>query len=192
MGGHYRSDIAAALELATDLEDSRSVRRQIRYISELIWPQEAVKLLTVGREDRQFAKSPGVVVLTNQRVVFNRSSLLGYLVTAPVDAISSVDWAGGTLKLKWPVDEFIRVRDVPEGSGTLLASRLRAQLEERRVSERLEEQRTARRRRGLPEGTENSAEDVTTRLSTLDRLREADTITEAEYQERRAAILGTI
>ncbi|MEU9338903.1 SHOCT domain-containing protein [Streptomyces sp. NPDC048290] len=183
MSGRYRSDFASALERATDLDDTRWTRKNIRNLELLMWPQEAVEVLTVGRALGSLGPRKGLVAVTSSRVIYAKAAMLAFQSTTPVSVISSVTWADGRLSIKWPVDAGLTVAEVPARSGSLLAEHLQAKVEKQ---EREEESRTER------PGRETSADDVARRLEVLDRLRESGAITEAESQERRRAILDNI
>lgn len=187
----YRSDVEAALELATDLEDSRNLRRNLRSVEGNCWPQEAVRFVTLGRMAYS-SKRLGMLALTSKRVMYTKPGITGFYQTVLVDTVSSVEWVDGRLCLKWPVASGMMVEDMPPVSGALLVKSLRARVAECRLDQRLEEEARERDRRGATPSPDGTAGDITARLAVLDRLLATGTITETEFRNRRAAILDGI
>ncbi|MFF8408992.1 PH domain-containing protein [Streptomyces omiyaensis] len=170
-----RPDIEAA---AQKVKPAIGAKREIAHLPTVLWEGEAVDMLATG----QYGGGVGLVALTDRRLLFLKHGILSQaLEDFPLGNISSVQWAGGMLMGTLSVyasGNRADIKSVPKPHGEALSARLRAVI--------------AAPPAAAPVVAPVPAQDVASRLATLDQLRVAGAITDQEYQERRAAILASI
>jgi hypothetical protein len=177
-----RPDIDAAAER---LQSTFGAKREIQRLPEVLWEGETVEMLATGLYD----KGNGLVVMTSQRLIFFRHGMLGQQIEDfPYARISSVQWSGsmisGTLVV-FASGNKAEIKQMPKDQGKALADALRARLAQPGTP---------------PAGPAGAAaapsaavaQDVGTRLATLDQLRAAGAITDEEYRDRRTKILDSL
>ncbi|MEU5707889.1 PH domain-containing protein [Streptomyces flaveolus] len=175
---NVRPDIDAAAER---LSSAFGAKREIQKLPEVLWEGETVEMLATGL----YGKGNGLLAMTNQRLVFYFNGMLSQQVEDfPYNKISSVQWSGGVLMGTLTVftsGNKAEIKQVPKVQGKALADLLR-----QRISQGLAPAAAPAAPTAAP------AQDVATRLATLDQLRAAGAITDAEYQDRRTKILDSL
>ncbi|MEV4923680.1 SHOCT domain-containing protein [Streptomyces roseoverticillatus] len=185
MGKHnVRPDIDAAAEKIAPAIGSR---REIEQLPSVLWEGETVDMLASGT----YGGGGGLVALTNLRLVFFKHGIMSQkLEDFPLGNISSVQWSAGLLMGTLSVfasGNRADIKQVPKPHGEALSGRLRMLIATAQAP-------TAPAAPAAPAlaAAPTGVQDVASRLATLDQLRAAGAITDAEYQERRAAILASI
>ncbi|MFB7278064.1 PH domain-containing protein [Streptomyces hydrogenans] len=174
-----RPDIEAA---AQKVRPAIGAKREIQHLPTVLWEGETVDLLATG----QYGQGVGLVALTDRRLLFLKHGILSQaLEDFPLGNISSVQWTTGLLMGTLSVyasGNRADIKSVPKTHGEALSSRLRMVISTPPAA--------AAPAAAVP--AQAGAPDIASRLATLDQLRVAGAITDAEYQERRAAILASI
>ncbi|MER5769566.1 PH domain-containing protein [Streptomyces sp. NPDC001985] len=174
-----RPDIDAAV---SKLPSTLGSKREIARLPEILWEGETVDMLATGL----YAKGNGLIALTNLRLLFFKHGVMSQtLEDFPLGNISSVQWTGGMLGGTLTVfasGNKAEIKSVPRDQGKALADQLRARLAGALAGPAAPPAAPAH----VPQ------QDVASRLATLDQLRVAGAITDAEYQDRRTAILNSI
>ncbi|MCI0386654.1 SHOCT domain-containing protein [Streptomyces sp. CNQ085] len=177
---NVRPDIDAA---AAKLQSAVGSKREIQRLPEVLWEGETVEMLATGF----YGKGNGLVAMTSMRLVFLKHGVLSQQVEDfPYDRISSVQWSGGMLMGTLSVyasGNRADIKQMPKDCGKALADALRARLAQGGAG--------AAQQAPAPAAAGGS-QDVASRLRTLDELRAAGAITDAEYQDRRKAILDSL
>ncbi|MFF8910180.1 PH domain-containing protein [Streptomyces olivaceoviridis] len=178
---NVRPDIDAAAE---KLSSSFGAKREIQKLPEVLWEGETVEMLATGL----YGKGNGLLAMTNQRLVFYFNGRLSQQVEDfPYSKISSVQWSGGVLMGTLTVftsGNKAEIKQVPKVQGKALADLLR---------QRISQGSAPAAAPAAPAASAPApAQDVATRLATLDQLRAAGAITDAEYQDRRTKILDSL
>ncbi|EME99977.1 PH domain-containing protein [Streptomyces mobaraensis NBRC 13819 = DSM 40847] len=178
---NVRPDIDAAAEKIAPAIGSR---REIEQLPSVLWEDETVDMLASGA----YGNGIGLVALTNLRLVFFKHGIMSQrLEDFPLGNISSVQWSAGLLMGTLSVfasGNRADIKQVPKPHGEALSGRLRMLI----ASPQAPVTPTV----PVPAVVPTGVQDVASRLATLDQLRVAGAITDAEYQERRAAILASI
>ncbi|MEU2515033.1 PH domain-containing protein [Streptomyces syringium] len=178
---NVRPDIDAAAEKIAPAIGSR---REIEQLPSVLWEGESVDMLASGT----YGGGAGLVALTNLRLVFFKHGIMSQkLEDFPLGNISSVQWSAGLLMGTLSVfasGNRADIKQVPKPHGEALSGRLRMLIATAQAS--------AAPTVSAPAAAPTGAQDVASRLATLDQLRVAGAITDAEYQERRTAILASI
>ncbi|MFF5972229.1 PH domain-containing protein [Streptomyces sp. NPDC012769] len=175
---NVRPDIDEAAEKAGPAIGSK---REIEQLPSVLWEGETVDMLATGTYDG----GAGLVALTNMRLIFYKNGIMSQtLEDFPLGNISSVQWTGrmlmGTLTV-YASGNRADIRHVPKQHGEAVSSRLRMVLATAKAP-------APAAAVPAPAG----AQDVASRLATLDQLKAVGAITNEEYQDRRAAILASI
>lgn len=175
---NVRPDIDAAAE---KLSGTFGSKREIQRLPEVLWEGETVEMLATGA----YGKGQGLLAMTSMRLVFLKHGVMSQQVEDfPYSKISSVQWSGGMVMgtlIVYASGNKAEIKSIPKADGKALADLLRVHVA-----------------RGSNPGAPAQApgpapqQDVGSRLATLDQLRAAGAITDAEYQDRRTAILGSI
>jgi hypothetical protein len=157
------------------------VGRELKRLPELLRPDETVEALSTGYYEN--GKDNGLVALTGSRLLYLRHGLFSQWTREfALDTISELEWTPGRLAGTLTVtceEERATITGMAKISGQELVDALHARL-------------SAGDPAG-PAGPGGTAErEITGRLATLDRLREAGTITETEHRRRRERILDGI
>lgn len=175
---NVRPDIDAA---AQGLSSSFGAKREIQRLPEVLWEGEVVEMLATG----VYGRGNGLLAMTNQRLVFYFHGMMSQQVEDfPYSRISSVQWSGGMLMGTLTVfasGNKAEIKQVPKDQGKALADLLR-----QRIAGGAAPAAAPAPAAAAP------AMDVASRLATLDQLRAAGAITDAEYQDRRAKILDSL
>ncbi|GGZ53145.1 PH domain-containing protein [Streptomyces rubiginosohelvolus] len=172
---NVRPDIdAAAGKLASTLGSKREIQR----LPEVLWEGETVEMLATGI----YGKGNGLLAMTSMRLIFLKHGVLSQQVEDfPFSKISSVQWSGGMLSGSLSVftsGNKAEIKSIPKADGKALADKLRSHI--------------ATGAAPAPAPAVGAQQDVGSRLATLDQLRAAGAITDAEYQDRRTQILNSI
>ncbi|TXS13955.1 hypothetical protein EAO70_20395 [Streptomyces sp. adm13(2018)] len=181
MGKKYnvRPDIDEAAEKAGPAIGSR---REIENLPNVLWEGETVDMLASGI----YGGGNGLVALTNQRLVFFKHGMMSQkLEDFPLSNISSVQWSAGLLMGTLSVfasGNRADIKSVAKAPGEALSGRLRMLL----ATAKTQAMPTT------PAAAPTGAQDLAARLAVLDQLRVAGAITDAEYEDRRKAILNSI
>ena len=174
---NVRPDIDAAAER---LSSTIGAKREIQRLPEVLWEGETVEILATG----VYGKGNGLLAMTNKRLIFYFNGVLSQKVEDfPYSRISSVQWSGGMLMGTLTVfasGNKAEIKQVPKDQGKVLADALRQRVVEPGASP------------VAPAPAAVPSQDVASRLRTLDELRAAGAITDAEYQDRRAKILDSL
>ncbi len=182
---NVRPDIDAAAE---KLSSSFGAKREIQKLPEVLWEGETVEMLATG----VYGKGNGLLAMTNQRLVFYFHGLLGQKVEDfPYSRISSVQWSGGMLMGTLTVfasGNKAEIKQVPKDQGKALADHLRQRI----AGGGVPAPAPAAAPPPTPAPAPAGAQDIASRLATLDQLRAAGAVTDAEYQDRRAKILDSL
>ncbi|MGW3651884.1 PH domain-containing protein [Streptomyces sp. NPDC000878] len=174
---NVRPDIDAAV---AKLSSTVGTKREIQHLPEVLWEGETVEMLATG----VYGKGNGLLVMTNQRLVFYFHGVMSQKVEDfPYRSVSSVQWSGGMLMGTLTVfasGNKAEIKQVPKDQGKALADLLR-----QRISEA-----TSAPTQAAPAAA--PAGDIASRLATLDQLRAAGAITDEEYRDRRTKILDSL
>ncbi|MDV5145921.1 PH domain-containing protein [Streptomyces sp. SBC-4] len=177
---NVRPDIDAAAEKAGP---AIGCRREIENLPSVLWEGETVDMLATGL----YGGGNGLVALTNLRLIFFKHGIMSQkLEDFPLSNISSVQWSAGMLMGTLSVfssGNRADIKSVAKGHGEAVSGRLRMLLA------------TAKTQAApvvAAVSAPGGAQDVASRLATLDQLRVAGAITDVEYQDRRTAILNSI
>lgn len=171
-------DIDAAAER---LKSTLGSKREINHLPEVLWEGETVEMLATGI----YGNGNGLLAMTNMRLVFLKHGIMSQKVEDfPYGKISSVQWSGGMLMgtlIVFASGNKAEIKQIPKDDGKMLADKLRMHI-------------AAGTTPGAPAQAPAAApqQDIATRLATLDQLRAAGAITDAEYQDRRTKILDSL
>ncbi|MFJ5089985.1 PH domain-containing protein [Streptomyces sp. NPDC088674] len=172
---NVRPDIDAAAE---KLGSTMGAKREIKRLPEVLWEGETVEMLATG----SYGGGTGLVAMTSMRLVFLKHGVMSQTVEDfPYPKISSVQWQGGMLMGTLTVytsGNRADIKNMPKDQGAALSDKLRALIAQG----------------GQPAAAPAAApaQDVGSRLATLDQLRATGAVSDAEYQERRARILDSL
>ncbi|MGC9538518.1 PH domain-containing protein [Streptomyces sp. UG1] len=176
---NVRPDIDTAAE---KLSSSFGAKREIQKLPEVLWEGETVEMLATG----VYGKGNGLLAMTNQRLVFYFHGVMSQKVEDfPYNRISSVQWSGGMLMGTLTVfasGNKAEIKQVPKDQGKTLADLLRQKIVVGGAPAA-----PAPAAQAAP-----AAQDVASRLQTLDQLRAAGAITDEEYRDRRTKILDSL
>jgi len=176
---NVRPDIDAAAE---KLSSTLGSKREIQRLPEVLWEGETVEMLATG----QYGGGAGLIAMTNLRLIFYKNGIMSQTVEDfPYGKISSVQWQGGMLMGTLTVytsGNRADIKNMPKDQGKVLADALRMHIA----------QGTAPGTAPAAPAAPSGAQDVASRLSTLDQLRGQGVISDQEYQERRARILDSL
>ncbi|MEV6450933.1 PH domain-containing protein [Streptomyces anulatus] len=174
---NVRPDIDAAAE---KLSSTLGAKREIQRLPEVLWEGETVEMLATGI----YGKGNGLLAMTSMRLIFLKHGVLSQQVEDfPYSKISSVQWSGGMLSGSLSVftsGNKAEIKQIPKADGKALADKLRSYIAAGAVPAAA----------SVPAA--GAQQDVGSRLATLDQLRAAGAITDAEYQDRRTQILNSI
>ncbi|MEU1330171.1 PH domain-containing protein [Streptomyces sp. NPDC005865] len=180
---NVRPDIDAA---AAKLKSAVGSKREIQKLPEVLWEGETVEMLAPGL----YGKGNGLVVMTDQRLVFLKHGVMSQQVEDfPYGRISSVQWTGGMLMGTLAVfssGNKAEIKQMPKDAGKALADALRA-----RLAGGAAVAQAAAPAPGAP-APAPAGGDIASRLATLDQLRAAGAITDEEYRDRREKILDSL
>jgi hypothetical protein len=172
---NVRPDIDAAAE---KIGPAIGSKREIEQLPSVLLDGETVDMLASGN----YGGGVGLLALTNLRLIFFKHGLMSQkLEDFPLGNISSVQWSAGMLMGTLTVftsGNKADIKQVAKPNGEALSSRLRVLIA------------TAKAPAAAP--SVPAQPDVASRLATLDQLRTVGAITDAEYQDRRTAILNSI
>jgi hypothetical protein len=133
-----------------------------------------------------YANGTGIVAMTSMRLLFLKHGVMSQTVEDfPYAKISSVQWHGGLVMGTLAVytsGNRADIKNVPKDQGKAMADKLRAYIAQ---GAQLSQPPT---QSAQPAPTQ----DVASRLAALDQLRTSGAITEAEYQQQRAAIISSL
>lgn len=176
---NVRPDIDAAAE---KLRGTLGAKREINHLPEVLWEGETVEMLATGL----YGKGNGLLAMTSMRLIFLKHGVMSQQVEDfPYNKISSVQWSGGMIMgtlIVFASGNKAEIKSVPKDQGKALADRLRMHIASGTTP-------------GVPAQAAPvhvAQQDVGTRLATLDQLRVAGAITDAEYQDRRTRILDSL
>ncbi|WJD99760.1 PH domain-containing protein [Streptomyces antimycoticus] len=173
-----RPDIDAAAERLSNTVGSK---REINKLPEVLWEGETVDMLATGI----YGKGNGLIAMTSMRLIFLKHGVMSQQIEDfPYSKISSVQWQGGmifgTLTV-YASGNKAEIKQIPKENGKALADKLRMHLAQGSTPGAASAPASA-----VP------GQDIGSRLATLDQLRAAGAITDAEYQDRRAKILDSL
>jgi hypothetical protein len=179
---NVRPDIDAA---AAKLSSTLGSKREIQRLPEVLWEGETVELLATG----QYGGGAGLIAMTNLRLIFFKHGIMQQTVEDfPYGKISSVQWQGGMIMGALTVytsGNRADIKQMPKDQGKAMADALRMHIA------------TGTSPGTPPAGPAGAAaappaQDVATRLATLDQLLAQGAITAEEHKERRARILDSL
>ncbi|MEU0761600.1 PH domain-containing protein [Streptomyces microflavus] len=174
---NVRPDIDAAAE---KLSSTFGSKREIQRLPEVLWEGETVEMLATGI----YGKGNGLLAMTSLRLIFLKHGVMSQQVEDfPYSKISSVQWSGGMLSgslIVFASGNKAEIKQIPKADGKDFADRLRSHIATGAVPA------------AAPAPVGGAQQDVGSRLATLDQLRAAGAITDAEYQDRRTQILNSI
>lgn len=181
---NVRPDIDAAAE---KLSSSFGSKREIQRLPEVLWEGETVELLATGI----YGKGNGLLAMTNQRLVFYFHGVMSQTVEDfPYSRISSVQWAGGMLMGTLTVfasGNKAEIKQVPKDQGKALADALRQKISAGGAPAAVPAPAAP-----VAPAPGPAAQDVATRLQTLEHLRQQGLVSEEEYVQRRTQILDSL
>ncbi|WP_200302248.1 PH domain-containing protein [Streptomyces adelaidensis] len=167
-------------EAAAKLQSTLGAKREIQRLPEVLWEGETVEMLATG----VYGKGNGLVAMTSQRLIFLKHGVMSQQVEDfPYGRISSVQWSGGMISgtlIVFASGNKAEIKQMPKDAGKALADALRARLAAPQPAA------------GPVAAAAAGAQDVASRLQTLDQLRAAGAITDEEYRDRRAKILDSL
>ncbi|MFJ6542483.1 PH domain-containing protein [Streptomyces sp. NPDC091385] len=174
-----RPDIDAA---AAKLSNTFGAKREIKRLPEVLWEGELVDMLATGT----YANGTGIVAMTNMRLLFLKHGVMSQTVEDfPYGKISSVQWQAGIMMGTLTVytsGNRADIKNMPKDQGKAMSDKLRMHIA----------QGTQPGAAPAAASAPAHAQDVASRLATLDQLRAAGAITDTEYQERRKAIIDSL
>ncbi|MGW5258760.1 PH domain-containing protein [Streptomyces sp. NPDC004012] len=176
---NVRPDIDAA---AAKLSNTFGAKREIKRLPEVLWEGELVDMLATGT----YANGTGIVAMTNMRLLFLKHGVMSQTVEDfPYGKVSSVQWHGGLVMGTLAVytsGNRADIKNMPKAQGKAMADKLRMHIAQ------------GTQPGALPVAAPASVQgqDVASRLAILDQLRAAGAITDAEYQDRRKAIIDSL
>jgi len=180
---NVRPDIDAAAER---LSSSFGAKREIQKLPEVLWEGETVQILATGI----YGKGNGLLAMTNQRLVFYFHGVMSQKVEDfPYTKISSVQWSGGMLMGTLTVftsGNKAEIKQVPKDQGKALADALRQRISEGPAPA------APSAGPAVPAPAAAPAQDIASRLATLDQLRAQGLVSEDEYAQRRTQILDSL
>ncbi|MGQ4358877.1 PH domain-containing protein [Streptomyces sp. SAS_272] len=181
---NVRPDIDAAAE---KLSSSFGAKREIQKLPEVLWEGETVEILATGI----YGKGNGLLAMTNQRLVFYFHGVMSQKVEDfPYAKISSVQWAGGMLMGTLTVftsGNKAEIKQVPKDQGKALADALR-----QRISAGSAPAGPPVAPAPVAAAAPAPAQDIASRLATLDQLRAQGLVSDEEYAQRRTQILDSL
>ncbi|NLU70526.1 PH domain-containing protein [Streptomyces sp. HNM0574] len=176
---HVRPDIDAAAER---LSQTIGAKREITHLPEVLWEGEDVELLATGA----YGAGVGLLAMTDRRLIFLKHGVMSQrLEDFPYSRISSVQWHSGPVTGTLTVfasGNKADITGVPKADGKALSDRLRMVIAQGGAAAKSPE----------TPASPVTGGDIAERLNTLDQLRAAGAITDAEYRERRARILDNV
>ncbi|MFD9319298.1 PH domain-containing protein [Streptomyces sp. NPDC060053] len=182
---NVRPDIDAAAE---KLSSSFGAKREIQKLPEVLWEGETVEILATG----VYGKGNGLLAMTNQRLVFYFHGVMSQKVEDfPYSRISSVQWAGGMLMGTLTVfasGNKAEIKQVPKDQGKALADALRQRISQGAAPAVAPAAPAAPVAPAAPA----PAQDIASRLATLDQLRVQGLVSDEEYTQRRTQILDSL
>jgi hypothetical protein len=150
--------------------------REIKKLPDYLWEGELVQAMTVGT----YGRGQGLVVLTDRRLLFVQDGWTSKTTEDfPLDKISSVQWNSGlTGKLTvFASGNKAEIKNVNKDDGKAIADLIRHRLSDREPPQA-----------GRP--TPTDAPDVYDQLRKLGELRDAGVLTPAEFEAKKADLLG--
>ncbi|WP_393071569.1 PH domain-containing protein [Streptomyces sp. LN704] len=179
---NVRPDIDAA---AAKLSSTFGSKREIQRLPEVLWEGESVEMLATG----QYGGGAGLIAMTNLRLIFYKNGIMQQTVEDfPYGKISSVQWQGGMVMGTLTVytsGNRADIKNMPKDQGKALADDLRRHIAQ-----------------GTTPGVASAgavaapapapAQDIASRLATLDQLRGQGLLSDGEYAQRRAQILDSL
>jgi hypothetical protein len=173
---NVRPDIDAAAER---LGSTMGSKREIRKLPEVLWEGETVQMLAGG----SYGGGTGLLAMTDRRLLFFKHGWVSQkLEDFPYSKISSVEWRGGLALgslVVYASGNKAEIKNINKNDGRPMSDALRHRIADGAGSPAAP---------AAPTG----AQDVASRLQTLDQLRAVGAITDAEYQDRRSAILDSL
>ncbi|WP_327587054.1 PH domain-containing protein [Nonomuraea sp. NBC_00507] len=173
MSDELRPDIQAAASL---MRNKMGAKREIRRLVEYLWEGEQVQLMSAG----QYGQGTGLVALTDRRLLFVKDGIMSKSTEDfPLEKISSVEWSSGMLL----------------GSLTVFASGNKAEItsmdkqDGKQLGDRLRERLASGRPSGAAPAPAPSGGDVYDQLRKLGELRDAGVLTQAEFEEKKTALM---
>lgn len=175
---NVRPDIDAA---AARMSTAVGAKREITRLPEVLWEGETVEMLAAG----MYGGGTGLLAMTDTRLLFFKHGIMSQkLEDFPYGKISSVQWQAsmltGTLTV-FASGNKAEITGMQKPDGKAMSDRLRARLAGGEAGPAPAAASAA-----------GPASDIGSRLATLDQLRAAGAITDAEYQDRRAKILDSL
>ncbi|MBT2383313.1 PH domain-containing protein [Streptomyces sp. ISL-11] len=177
---NVRPDIDAA---AAKLNNTFGAKREIKRLPEVLWEGELIDMLATGT----YANGTGIVAMTNMRLLFLKHGVMSQTVEDfPYGKVSSAQWHGGIVMGTLTVytsGNRADIKNMPKDQGKAIADKLRMRIA----------QGTQPGAAPVPASpAPGQGQDAASRLATLDQLRAAGAITDAEYRDRRKAITDSL
>ncbi|WP_329529657.1 PH domain-containing protein [Streptomyces sp. NBC_01462] len=179
---NVRPDIDAA---AAKLSSTFGSKREIQRLPEVLWEGESVEMLATG----QYGGGAGLIAMTNLRLIFYKNGIMQQTVEDfPYGKISSVQWQGGMVMGTLTVytsGNRADIKNMPKDQGKALADDLR-----RHIAQGTTPGVAPAGSAAVPAPA--PAQDIASRLATLDELRGQGLLSDEEYAQRRTHILDSL
>lgn len=168
-----RPDVAAA---KARMRGSIGGGREIKRLTEHLWPDETVELMAVGN----YGRGTGLLALTNRRLLFILDGMLAKTSEDfPLDKISSIQWASGlalgTITV-FASGNKAEIKNVNKDNGKVIVDAVRGRISGPPAP--------------APAPQAVAGVDVADQLAKLAALRDQGVLTEAEFATQKAKLLG--
>ena len=175
---NVRTDIDAAAER---LSSAFGSKREIAKLPEFLWEGETVEMLAAG----SYGGGLGLLAMTDRRLIFLKHGFMSQkLEDFPYANISSVQWQGGMVQGTLTVyasGNKAEIKNITKADGKAMSDKLRQVVSV-----------VASPAGQVTQEVPVPGQDVASRLATLEQLRTAGAITDAEYQDRRSKVLDSL
>lgn len=174
-----REDIAAAKsKMRVRLGGGREIKR----LTSHLWEGESVQRMTTGT----YGKGQGLIVLTDRRLLFVQDGIMSKTTEDfPLDKVSSVQWSSGMLTgdiVIFASGNKSEIKTVNKDDGKEMVDAVRHRLSAP----------TQREPASSATATAPPASDPIEQLRKLGELRDAGIVTDAEFEAKKADLLGRL
>jgi hypothetical protein len=160
-------------------------RRELRKLTEHLWPDEQVSEMTTGR----FGGGTGLIVLTDRRLLFVKEGWVGKKSTDfPIEKVSSIEFSSSLLLGKVVVHASgnrSEIDQVNKQDGKRIVDNIRA-----RLSQPPPQPAAAPAVAGQSDAS--TAPDPVEQIKKLAELRDAGVVTEEEFAAKKAQLLDQV
>lgn len=169
-----RDDIAAA---KTKMRVKLGAGREIKRLHDYLWEGETVEQMTTG----MYGKGNGLVVLTDRRLLFVQDGVLSKTTEDfPIDKVSSVQWTSGMLTgdiVIFASGNKSQIKSVNKDDGRQMVDRIRHRLSAPSAA---------------PTTALAAVAGPIEQLKKLGELRDANILTQEEFETKKAELLSRV